>query len=282
MPTETVQAPQVLDIAWRSYAQLDAAASRRSRAYRRLQMWIAILGVLTILLAVLTATFFSDTKSFTGFVLKVFLVGMPVITSLLAALGTWAFKNGDWLITRSSAEEYLREIYLYRTVLQKESSRANYLEKRMDAIQGQLGQRLGREPSLKSFRGPVPPHFSPEYPDNDPGFNDLNGDDYFKYRLNDQLRWHTRRISSYKWERTVLSTLVVLAGAFGALLAAIGGPLVIWVALAVSITAALAGWQHFRNLDWMIKHYSKVVLELTSLHDHWINLEPNERTQAEF
>jgi hypothetical protein len=32
----------------------------------------------------------------------------------------------------------------------------------------------------------------------------------------------------------------------------------------------------------VIKNYSKVILELTSLYDHWLNLEPEERTNAEF
>lgn len=282
MPTVTQQVPPVLDSAWRSYAQLDAAASRRSRAYRRLHLWIIILGVLTTLLAVLTATFFSGTNSLAGFVLKAFLVGIPVITALLAALGMWAFKNGDWLITRSAAEEYLREIYFYRTILQTAKAREAYLAKRMEAIQSQLRQRLGREPSLKPFKGSIPPGFDPASPDHDPGFDDLNGDAYFKYRLDSQVRWHTGKINNYKREGTVLTALLILAAASGAWLASVGGSLGIWVALTASIAAAVAGWQQFRSLDWIVKNYSKVVLELTSLHDHWLNLEAEERTAAEF
>jgi hypothetical protein len=37
-----------------------------------------------------------------------------------------------------------------------------------------------------------------------------------------------------------------------------------------------------RNLDSVIKNYSKVILELTSVYDHWMNLEPEERNDAEF
>jgi hypothetical protein len=62
----------------------------------------------------------------------------------------------------------------------------------------------------------------------------------------------------------------------------LGGFLSIWVALTASITAAVVGWQQLRNLDAVIKNYSKVILELTSLYDHWTNLELEERTDAEF
>ncbi|MFT3893799.1 MAG: hypothetical protein QM730_19385 [Anaerolineales bacterium] len=54
------------------------------------------------------------------------------------------------------------------------------------------------------------------------------------------------------------------------------------MALTASITAALVSWQELRSLDAVIKNYSKVVMELTILYDHWLNLEPEERTDAEF
>jgi len=44
----------------------------------------------------------------------------------------------------------------------------------------------------------------------------------------------------------------------------------------------LLGWQELRKVDDTIKNYSKVVLELTILSDHWENLEPEERTEVEF
>ena len=56
----------------------------------------------------------------------------------------------------------------------------------------------------------------------------------------------------------------------------------IWVAFTASITAALIGWQELRNIDVVVRNYGKVVMELTVLYDHWINLEPEERTTVEF
>ncbi|HJR80765.1 MAG TPA: SLATT domain-containing protein, partial [Anaerolineales bacterium] len=74
---------------------------------------------------------------------------------------------------------------------------------------------------------------------------------------------------------------ILCIGGLGALLAALGGTLAIWVALTASVTAALLGWQELRNVDQTIKNYSKVVMELTLLYNHWQNLEPEERTAAE-
>ncbi|HSK86883.1 MAG TPA: SLATT domain-containing protein, partial [Anaerolineales bacterium] len=284
METETSKAAPILNIAWTRYAQLNEVSERRSRAYRRLRIWIALLGIFATLFAILTQVFFPDpnTTSLAGLVVKILFMATPIAASLFAAFGTRAFRNGDWLVTRAAAEEYLKEIYFYRTILQKRKTRRSYLEKRINEIQKQLYRGLGGELAFKPYTGPIPPYYNPEQPESDPGFDDLNGEEYFKYRLEDQLRWHHREVNEYKRERGFLTFFVLAAGGVGAFFAAWGGPLSIWVALTASIAAALIGWQELRNVDSVIKNYSKVILELTSLYDHWLNLEPEERTNAEF
>ncbi|HEX2996777.1 MAG TPA: SLATT domain-containing protein [Anaerolineales bacterium] len=282
METETPKAAPILNIAWTRYAQLNAVSSRRSRAHKRLRIWIAAMGILATLFAILTQAYFTDQTSIEGVVVKVLFVSAPIIASILAAWGSRAFSNGDWLITRAAAEEYLKEIYFYRTILQKKASRRSYLEKRINEIQKRLFRGLGGELAFRPYVGPVPPYYNPDSPDSDPGFQDLTGDEYFRYRLEDQLRWHIKEVNEYKRERGLLTFWIAVAGGLGAIFAAIGAPISILVALTASITAALIGWQELRSLDSVIKNYSKVILELTSLYDHWLNLEPEERTTAEF
>jgi hypothetical protein len=284
METETPKPAPILNIAWTRYAQLNEVSGRRSLAYRRLRIWIATLGILATLFAIVTQLFFSNPgqPSLPGIVVKAFFILTPLVASALATFGTRAFKNGDWLITRAAAEEYLKEIYFYRTILQKRNSRRTYLENRINEIQKRLFRGLGGELTFPSYEGPIPPYYNPKNPDSDPGFEDLKGDEYFKFRLQDQLRWHVREVNEYKRERSLLTFLVIAAGLAGAFLAGWGGALSIWVALTASITAALIGWQELRNVDAVIKNYSKVILELTSLNDHWLNLEPEERSTAEF
>jgi len=138
METETPKPSPILNIAWARYAQLNEVSQRRSRTYKRLRIWIALLGILATLFAILTEASFLGTLPVAGFLLKIFFVSVPIIASLLAAFGTRAFSNADWLIARAAAEEYLKEIYLYRTILQKKKSRRNYLEKQINEIQKQL------------------------------------------------------------------------------------------------------------------------------------------------
>jgi hypothetical protein len=280
----------ILEVAWRRYAQLNDVSKQRSLGFRRLRLWIAGLGILATLFAILTQLGelarveapADSTLAFLLLVIKIFFISIPIVASLLAAFGTRAFRNGDWLITRAAAEEYLKEIYFYRTILQNSSNRREHLENRIGEIQTNLYGRLGGELTFKPYKGPIPPYYNSRNPDSDPGFTDLTGDEYFRFRLLDQLNWHQKKVDTYKQERTVLTFAVLAAGALGAFFAAWGGPLSIWVALTASFAAALLGWQELRNLDAIIKNYSKVILELTRIHDHWVNLELEERTQSEF
>ena len=281
METEAPKNPPILEIAWTRYAQLNASSIRRTNAYKRLRIWIAVLSVLATLFSIIYATFFANNQSLPGLTIKFFFVMIPLVSSALAAFGARSFANGDWLITRAAAEEYLKEIYFFRTVLRGNPKRREYMEQRINEIQRQLFRGLGGEFAFRPYQGSIPPYYNPEW-DNDPGFNDLTGEQYFKYRLEDQLRWHIKEINEYKRERGVLTVAVILTGLLGAGLAAWGGALSIWVAFTASVAAAVVGWQQLRNLDAVIKNYSKVILELTTVYDHWSNLEPEERTDAEF
>ncbi len=281
METETPKTAPLLEIAWMRYAQLNASSIRRTNAHKRLRVSIATLGVLATLFSIIYASFFSNATSLLGIVVKYIFIIIPIVASLMAAFGTRTFANADWLTTRAAAEEYLKEIYFFRTILRGNKNRREYLEKRINEIQRQLYRGLGGEFAFRPYQGPIPPYYKPEY-DNDPGFNDLNGEQYFKYRLEDQLRWHIKEINEYKRERGILTFLILASGGLGTLFAAIGSSLSLWVAVTASVTAALVGWQQLRNVDTVIKNYSKVILELTSLYDHWNNLESEERTDAEF
>ena len=281
METETPKSAPVLEIAWTRYAQLDASSLRRTRAYKRLRLTIAALSVLATFFAIIVTRYPRESSALLGVVINNLFIITPIVASLLAALGTRTFANSDWLVTRAAAEECLKEIYFFRTVLRGNKNRREYLEKRINEIQRQLYRGLGGEFAFRPFPGTLPPYYKPEW-GNDPGFNDLNGDEYFKFRLEDQLRWHIKEVNELKRERGILTFLVLAAGGVGSYFAALGGTWSVWVALTASLAAAIVGWQQLRNVDVVIKNYSKVILELTTLYDHWTNLEPEERTKTEF
>jgi hypothetical protein len=281
--TETPKTAPILEIAWLRHADLDLAASRRTKAFLNIRKLIAWLGVLATLFAILTQQpIFKDTESLQGGMVNILFIATPVLASIFAAFASKFYSNGAWLIYRAGAEEIKKEIYFYRTIQPKDKTRREELERRLGEIQRQLFRSLGGEFAFEGYRGPLPSNYRKNDPNSDPGFHDLTGDEYVKYRLKHQLDWHNNRINQRKSEHRWMTIYVLAAGGLGALLAALGGQLALWVAFTASITAALLGWQELRKVDETIKNYSKVVLELTIIYNHWQNLEPEERTPAEF
>ena len=281
METETPKNTPILNIAWTRFAHLDASALRGRSLHYTIRRWILVLGVVATLFAILSQLFPRESSGVVGLAIRVLLVTTPILASSLAAIATRGFSTGDFLITRAGAEEILKEIYFYRTILQKNKSRRSYLEKRLNEIQRQVYRGMGGEFAFEKYNGPIPPYYSPENLNSDAGFGDLTGEEYFKFRLEDQLGWHNKKVNQYKSERFRLQLYIVIFGAAGALLAAFDAT-TLWVALTASLAAAYIGWQELRNLDAIIKNFSKVVMELTILYDHWHNLEGEERTSAEF
>ena len=284
METQPQQATPILEVAWAHFAQLDAASTKRTKAHLRMRRWIGALGVLATLFAIITELYGAILLPVIGLVLKILLIATPILASTFAAFVSKFFSSGDWLITRAGAEEVLKEIYAYRTILQKTPTRRNWLEKRLEEIQRSVYRGMNGELLLEPYKGPLPPapRFSPTYPVSDPGFHDLTGEEYFSYRLEDQLKWHTREVGRRQKERVRLQVFILISGALGALLAAFGSPISLWVALTASVTSALLGWQELRNLDTVVRNYSKVIMELGILSSHWKNLEAEEKNQTEF
>lgn len=284
--------PPILKIAWERYAQLNAISKQRSGAFRRLRIWVALLGILATLFAIITqltsqqgwlqGVLSEQELGYVRGIIRVFFISIPILASFFATFGSRAFRNGDWLITRAAAEEYLKEIYLYRTIHQKKKSRGDDLVDQLYEIQKQLYRSLGGELAFEPYKGRVPPYHNPADPTSDNGYDDLDGEKYFRFRLEHQLKWHQKKVNVFQKERGLLTLLVLTAGGLGTLFAALGQELSIWVALTASIAAALIGWQELRNIDSVIRNYSKVILELTNIHDDWLNLKPEERTTRKF
>ena len=281
MDSNTEHKTPILHTAWARYAQLDVASSKLSKPHYGIRRWIAILGVFAALFAVLVETYPDNFPAIGKLALKIVLILSPISASLLAAFFNKFYGNGAWLTMRAGAEEIQKEIYMFRTVLRGEPTRRAWLEKRLTDIQRQVYRGLGGEMVLEPYNGALPPYHDPSSPDSDAGYDDLNGDEYFAYRLQSQLAWHIRKVNKIQKERTRLQIYILAAGGLGSFLAAMGGELSLWVAVTAAVASAYIGWAELRNLDDTLKNYSKVVIELMILNDHWENLEAEERTPVE-
>ncbi len=271
----------ILNIAWTRYAQLDALSEKHAKPHYRWRKWISILGVLAALFAVITQVYSDYMPAVLNLALRILLIATPITASVLAAFVNKFYDGRDWLVSRAGAEEILKEIYMYRTFFKNKPDRREWLEKRLTNIQRQVFRGMGGELVLNKAPEKIPPYYDPDNPNSDPGFKDLTGSEYLTYRLEDQLTWHIGRVQRYETERTRLQVFILAAGGLGAFLAAMGGGFSIWVAVTASVGSALIGWQELRNIDGTIKNYSRVIMELMILYDHWNMLEPEERTEAE-
>src|SRR5215213_6661104 len=286
---ETPKRDPIVELAWQQYANLDLSADKHNKGFHGIRKWIAGLGIVATLFAILTQEFFRTfdvlnppppgKEPFVGYFalglgVKILFVAIPIIASAFAAFATRFYANGSWLIYRAGAEEIKKEIYIYRTLLPKDKSRRDYLERRLGEIQRKVYRNLGGEYGLEEYKGPLPASYyrgqakkddkknkpaietrnKPESDPNqkkssgDPGFHDLDGDEYVSYRLKNQLDWHNKKIVIFKGERLKMTIAILAAGAAGAMLAAFGGFLAIGVALTASITAALLGWQELKKM----------------------------------
>jgi len=282
MNVEPQPTVSILKIAWTRYAQLDALAEKRDQPHFQWRKRILILGVLAALFAVITQVYSNYMPAILSLALKVLLIATPITASVLAAFVNKFYSGNDWLVSRAGAEEIQKEIYMYRTFFKNKSDRREWLEKRLANIQRQVYRGMSGELVLIKAPEKIPPYYNPDDPNSDPGFKDLTGNEYVKYRLENQLAWHIRKVQQFEVERTRLQVYILVAGGLGAFLAAMGGGFSIWVAVTASLGAALIGWQELRNLDPTVKNYSKVIMELMIIYDHWNALEPEERTDVEF
>ncbi len=285
METETPNRTPILDIAWTRFAIFDAAAGRRTRAFYRIRKIILWMSVAATLFAIFTTIYPTNWPASVKLGLKFFFIATPIVASVIAAFATRFYSNGSWLVMRAGAEEIKKEIFLYRTIRDK-SNRDEVLESRLAAIQRQMYQNLNGEFSFEPYNGKIPPYYDPNEPDEskrgDAGFHDLTGEEYFRFRLENQLDWHNRKINGYKKQRRWMVIYILGMGGLGAMIAAYGESLSIFVALTAAITTALIGWQELNNYDAVIGNYSRVVMELTLLYDRWKRLQPDARNGKEF
>lgn len=282
MMTNSENAAPILVSAWKLFGQLSSVASRRSKAHLRLRRWIAVFGVLATLFAILSEQSPEGTPEIIKWILKLLLIAAPLLASAMAAFTNKFFGSGDWLIARAGAEEVLKEIYVYRTIAAK-SKRSKYLEDRLAAIQRDILHDMGGEFVVADYQGNLPPtsRFRPGEPDSDPGFHDLSGEEYVKYRLEKELKWHTAEVVKRQRDRVRLQVLILSSGVIGAILAALGGSFSLWVALAATMTTTFSGWQELRNVEKIIRSYSQVVVDLRILSNRWHNLSDSDRNDKQ-
>ncbi len=283
----------VLELAWKRFAELNENSMKHQDDYMKQRRIIIVLAVLATLFAIIVdgyGDFIGAWKVFdfpvgtiVEWIFQLLLIMTPIVSSAIAAFSNKFQQGAKYLAMRGAAEEILKEIYTYRTVLQGESDRHKWLNERLGTIQRNMFKAVSGELVLKPYKGNVPPYYDPD-PVNgygDPGFTDITAEEYMEYRLEDQLAWHIKKIQTLQTERKRIQILILLFGGLGALLAALGPGFSIWVALTSSLVGAYVGWEELRGLDLRVTNYSRVILELNLIRDTWLTLDEREKTGEE-
>ena len=283
MEQNTNHLDPTLEAAWRRYAQLEAAWQARAERQASLYGWVAILGLVAALLAILMD--FSSLRfpaNGYGWMIKFILVLTPVVSAVLAAFVSRSSSEHDGLTLHAGAELILREIYLYRSIRATLQDRSDSLRIRLSSIDRELTQSLGRPVVLRDTKGPLPPAYEPQNEDSDPGFQNLTFDEYKRFRLEFQLAWHIQRVLQVRNQKSHVRLSILGIGATSAILAGLGGQLSAWVALTISLVSAILVWERLRNLESIERNYNQVILGLNSLRDHCLGLAPAAKTEAEY
>ena len=286
----------VLLQAWETFSDYDHNANRQQRKFDRLQQAIIWLGIVGTALALVQQLYAPkagsgagllamgtlwETRQYPWWALYQVLLLVPITLTLLVTVTT-QFKQGNkWLLLRAAAEAVKREIYRYR------ARAMHYADSTTPNPPGELAQRvmditsrtMGTEVNTTSLvpydkRKGFPPYSGPH----DDGLAYLSPARYVEVRLEDQLRYF--RVKAVRLERQlkVLSWAVILVGAVGTYLAAIG--LQLWIALTTAVVAGIGTFMGYRQVESTLGKYNLAATNLANVRAWWQALPPEDRSTA--
>ena len=277
-----------LYLAWQLFARFDKNAKRLKIKVGRLRLAALVLGILAPTFAV-TATFFGgDIKNgysilgeFELSVLHNLILIIPIVVSSLLAASNRLEKGGKWFILRAASERIKREIYSYRVkkapyndVNERDITLAKRLEELYEKLMETGVNSIGLQPYNEEIEN-LPPdidYFVSEENglSGDDGFLDMTGQEYVRFRLQSQVDFYAARVLYFHKKMNWLNWLIIIIGALGTFLTAIG--LDIWIAVTSSLTAAFTSYMEYHQMEETLTSYNQALATLESIKFWWIAL----------
>ncbi len=297
------QSPNIklLRDAWQRFATYDANAGRLQKAFKKIQFWILVLGLIAVFLAVfekqgLELVRRQQVKALTeqpqaaestkpyqrlenalGW-LRYPIIVIPIVTAILLAYYNKFRPANKWILLRGSAEAIKREIYRYRSRTGDYSkdrlttnSRDDVFHERLEPVSRRLMQTDVNHGALKPYDGPLPPEKEVAQK-NDDGFSFLTPERYIELRLEDQLNYYSNKTPKLEKQVKQMQVAILVAGGVGTLLAAVHAEL--WVALTTALATALTTSLASRQLDETLVRYNQSAADLANVRDWWTKLSP--------
>ena len=297
------QSPNIklLHDAWQRFATYDANANRLQTAFRKIQFWILVLGLIAVFLALFEKQGLElvrrqqvkalaehpqpaeSTLPYQGFEnalgrLRYPIIVIPIFTAILLAYYNKFRPANKWILLRGSAESIKREIYRYRSRTGDYSkdrlttnSRDDVLHERLEPVGRRLMQTDVNHGALEQYRGPIPPEIEGAQK-NDDGFSFFTPERYIELRLEDQLNYYSNKTPKLEKQVKQMQVAILVAGGVGTLLAALHAEL--WVALTTALATALTTWLGSRQLEETLVRYNQSAADLANIRDWWTKLSP--------
>ena len=252
MSDQSPSIPPVLESAWKRFADYDNTAEHLQDQYYLLRRWVLYFSIIATFLAILLDNFRELFIAPVVTFLQVLLILVPITGSVIVAFISKFQQGQKYLALRAGAEEILKEIFFYRTIMRSNLTRNKWLNNRLATIQRQVHRTLGGEVVVKPYTGKyLNPRYYPDSPDADEGIADLESVDYLRVRLESQLAWHIKKIQEHQKSRMRFTIMILVFGGLGALFAGLDmlfTGISIWVALTAAISTAVTNWQELMGV----------------------------------
>ena len=279
------QSPNIklLHDAWQQFATYDANGGRLQKAFKNIQFWILVIGLIAVFLALfqkqaLDLVPHQQVRARIALAwLQYPIIVIPIVTAILLAYYNKFRPANKWILLRGSAEAIKREIYRYRSRTGDYSddhlttkSRDDVFHERLEPVSRRLMQTDVNHAALKPYDRPLPPKDSA--PKNDDGFSFLTPERYIELRVEDQLNYYSNKTPKLERQIKQMQIAILVAGGVGTLLAAVGAQL--WVALTTALATALTTSLASRQLDETLVRYNQSATDLANVRDWWTKLSP--------
>jgi hypothetical protein len=214
---------------------------------------------------------------------------VPILVSTLLTAANRFKPRHKWILLRGTAEVIKKEIFHYRagvraygenvglsSPLTEETagskSRDGAFAEKISTITRRLMQTEVNTVDL-NYRGALPPPFA--VAPGDDGFSSLTPERYIKLRLEDQLNYYRGRTKKLAWQTFAYQSLIIIVGAVGTLLAALGARL--WIAATTAVITALSAWVGNFQIDHTLTKYNQAAADLSNLRLWWDTLTAEEK-----
>jgi len=252
--------------------------------------WIIL--IFSALAAALALVFsqLSDTNSAKGAIsIKQFIhhtvVALPIIVTMLIA-GLNYFRPGNkWVLLRAKAEAIKTEIFRYRTLNslrillgndKKPYDESTLVDQINSTCESTMQTELNQT-AISPYSGPIPPKGA--VADGDDGFMNLDGEEYFSFRLEDQKEFYSNRAQRLAKKLKKFKWLILGVSGVGTFLAACGFE--IWVALSTTLVGTLTTLLEYQQLENTMMIYIQARSSLESLGGSWKALSQEQKEDPE-